>query len=363
MGVERGTLVLADISGYTGYLTGVELEHSHDVIADLLQLIVETGAGVLTLSELEGDCVFSYRADEDARAVLPLIEACYVAFRRRVRTIAQQTTCTCNACRRIPDLDLKVFAHFGEFVRRETAGRANLVGPDVILAHRLLKNRVVERTGLRAYALLTDPFVERCGLDLVSLDLREHVERYDDIGQVRGRLIDLDERWRAAESGRLVYVSDEEAIRSFAWDVPAPVAIVWAFLTEPDKRVLWTSGMKRIDEDTASGLPGIGTRNHCVHGRSAIREEVLDWKPFEYYSLSTRDAMGTVVFTVELSEPEPERTHLAWRATPRDLRSRVMLKVVWSQFRRHMERGMTTMTEHILSSLRDPADRRSTPTR
>ena len=57
MEVERGCLVLADISGYTSYLAGVELEHSHDVLADLLDTIVRTAEGVLTLSKLEGDAM------------------------------------------------------------------------------------------------------------------------------------------------------------------------------------------------------------------------------------------------------------------------------------------------------------------
>ena len=54
MAVDRGALVIGDISGYTDYLTGVELEHSHDVIADLLDTMVQQAAGVLTLSKLEG---------------------------------------------------------------------------------------------------------------------------------------------------------------------------------------------------------------------------------------------------------------------------------------------------------------------
>jgi hypothetical protein len=41
MAVDRGALVIGDISGYTGYLNGVELEHSHDVIADLLDTTVQ----------------------------------------------------------------------------------------------------------------------------------------------------------------------------------------------------------------------------------------------------------------------------------------------------------------------------------
>ena len=39
--VRQGCLVLADISGYTAYLAGVELEHSHDVLADLLGVVAD----------------------------------------------------------------------------------------------------------------------------------------------------------------------------------------------------------------------------------------------------------------------------------------------------------------------------------
>ena len=56
--VRRGCLVLADISGYTRYLSGVELEHSHDVLADLLNVVAEALAPAGTLAKLEGDAVF-----------------------------------------------------------------------------------------------------------------------------------------------------------------------------------------------------------------------------------------------------------------------------------------------------------------
>ncbi len=39
--VRDGCLLLADISGYTSYLSGVDLEHSHDVLADLLGVAAE----------------------------------------------------------------------------------------------------------------------------------------------------------------------------------------------------------------------------------------------------------------------------------------------------------------------------------
>ena len=33
---EPACLVIADISGYTGYLSGVEIDHAQDILADLI---------------------------------------------------------------------------------------------------------------------------------------------------------------------------------------------------------------------------------------------------------------------------------------------------------------------------------------
>lgn len=33
---------------------------------------------------------------------------------------------------------------------------------------------------------------------------------------------------------------------------------------------------------------GVGTRNHCMNGKDAIIEEVLDWRPFDYFTVSVQ---------------------------------------------------------------------------
>ena len=40
-------------------------------------------------------------------------------------------------------------------------------------------------------------------------------------------------------------------------------------------------------ESSKSGRRGVGTTNHCMHGAHAIIEEVLDWRPFDYLTLTT----------------------------------------------------------------------------
>ena len=152
---ESGFLVIADLTGYTAYLSRSELEHAPAIAGDLLETIVGRLEPPFRLTKFEGDAAFLFVEDGRAEASLLLdaIEASYVAFRRRLRSIDQATSCDCNSCRLAPRLDLKLFVHHGTYVRSQIAGRDELAGRDVILVHRLLKGttrlgRV--RTGLRS---------------------------------------------------------------------------------------------------------------------------------------------------------------------------------------------------------------------
>ena len=151
--------LIADISGYTGYLAGVELDHAQDILADLIGGVVSALRPGFRLAKLEGDAAFTFATTEriDGTLLLDTIERCYLGFRRRRRDVRQATSCPCNACIRIPDLDLKFVVHHGAAISQKVAGRTELLGSDVIVVHRLLKNDVVERLGMSAYALLGLP--------------------------------------------------------------------------------------------------------------------------------------------------------------------------------------------------------------
>ena len=156
---QHGYLLLADISGYTSYVASTELTHSQDILSELLELIIERFKPLLIIAKIEGDAVFAYAPETKiarGEAVLELIESTYVAFRSRRDAAHRRTTCTCNACRNIPNLDLKFIAHHGDYFVQDIAGIKELVGSDVNLIHRLLKNHVSEAKGWRAYALFTE---------------------------------------------------------------------------------------------------------------------------------------------------------------------------------------------------------------
>ena len=106
---EHGYLVLADISGYTSFLAKVELDHAHEILTDLLEVIVRQFKTMLTISKLEGDAVFANV--NEARlprpeALLELVENTYIEFCRRRDSSQRRTTCQCRACQSMPSLEL-----------------------------------------------------------------------------------------------------------------------------------------------------------------------------------------------------------------------------------------------------------------
>jgi hypothetical protein len=283
---DRGALVLADISGYTNYLLGTELEHAQDVLSDLMSVVVSNLQPVLTVSKLEGDAVFAYALEGAccASTLLDTIEQSYFAFRSRQRDIDHATSCTCDACRQIPTLDLKFIAHYGSFVRRELAGSEELTGRDVIVLHRLSKNSAADVLGTKGYALLTDACVGALGLEPVALGMQPHVERYDDVGEVACHIEHLGERWRVETERERSKVPADNAAFDVSVALPVDRVIAWDWLTSPARRMVWQAD--RLDIVTPGGREGAGVTNHCMHGEHVIVEHVVDWRPFDYFTVT-----------------------------------------------------------------------------
>src|ERR1700681_1819007 len=251
---ESACFVIADISGYTGFLAGVELEHAQDIIADVMDTMVRRLRPPFRLAKFEGDAAFFYAvADKvDGSVLQDAGEAAYFAFRKRLRNISQATSCACNACSRMQDLDLKFVCHHGEFIKQKMSGRDELAGRDVILVHRLLKNGVNERLGGHAYALYSDPCIRAMGIDPVAQGLVEHRESIDIIGEVTCWVRDLHEVWeKEIERGRNEVTRDEAAM-AIEFDIAAPRPMVWEYFTMPDLRPKWR-GSDEVRETTRAG--------------------------------------------------------------------------------------------------------------
>ncbi len=314
--IEHGYLVLADISGYTSFLSQTELDHAHEILTDLLETILKRFRTLLTICKLEGDAVFAFTPELRVlrgETLLELIEATYTDFRERMKNVRRHTTCTCRACQSIPMLDLKFFIHHGDFVVQNISGTRELAGSDVNLVHRLMKNHITEHTGWRAYTLFTQAGLE-C-MDLRLEDLFEGTESYEHLGEVRIFALDLHLRYDTFLKNRVVRVEEDEALISIAEDFNDSPPVVWSWMNEPEKRKLYSldpHGLKFIPILRPGGRTGIGATTHCVHGKDiAMRETILDWKPFDYYTVEQSSGpLGNIQVTFKLEAVEANKTHL-----------------------------------------------------
>ena len=94
--------------------------------------------------------------------------------------------------------------------------------------------------------------------------------------------------------------------------------------------------MTDVIVEAKGGRRGVGATNHCMHGKDAVIEEILDWRPYDYWSdRSTLNSPGGPVKflgTVEL-EPTADGTIVHFRfAPPKTARERQYMEEAASFF-------------------------------
>jgi hypothetical protein len=88
---------------------------------------------------------------------------------------------------------LKFILHHGEYVIQQVAGIRDLMGTDVNLIHRLLKNGVSESTGWKGYTVLTDAALKQMNCSRANLFKR--CETYEHLGDVDIYCMDMHARY------------------------------------------------------------------------------------------------------------------------------------------------------------------------
>ena len=358
LSAQPTSFLIADISGYTGYLADVELDHAQDILADLIGAVVTALRPNFRLAKLEGDAAFTFMTGEtvDGSMLLDTIERCYFGFRRRRRDVRQATSCECNACVRIPDLDLKFVVHHGAAILQKVAGRQELLGSDVIVAHRLLKNEVVEELGINAYALISQRCIDASDIDPAALGMRAHTETYERIGNVPAWAHDLERRWEEEEARARVLVSPEESILIVSVPTGVPPQVAWEFLTKPGQRMTWQPWVTEVTiKGATGGRRGPGSANHCMHGRDAVVEEILDWRPYDYVTdrtiLDAPSGPTKVLHTIEF-EPGTAGTTIHMRfAAPKTKREKALMEHIAPAYGAALQSGIPSLVAQLDAEL------------
>lgn len=269
MTTHTGYLLIADISGYTQFLTSSELDHASPILQSLLGALIEQVGDPLNFWKMEGDAVLAYSTREafpSGETFLAICERLYNAFALRRQDIVANTSCPCQACANVGGLDLKIIAHHGQFDEMRIGPVTDLSGADVILVHRMTKTDVSEATGVRSYALFSEAAA-------TAMDIHEALEPYsqtfEHFGEVPMRVYDLSRAWENCRAGReRFFLSEEEGTWTFRHHFDTPPAVVWEALVAPEHKQRWMANMKGLRSTT----PRVGS------GSDRITTAPMSWR-------------------------------------------------------------------------------------
>jgi hypothetical protein len=186
--------------------------------------------------------------------------------------------------------------HFGEYLVQKLGDREELLGADVIVPHRMLKNKVIEQTGIKSYALFSESAAEALRLDELCQTLILHRETYEHIGEVKMLVHNLRAAWEREQARKTHLVDAENAWIKIELDIPHPPSLVWDYLTNPELEsdTLGLEFVKR--DDDLGGRMREGSRFHCAHKSGDFYNEVVDWKPFDHYTVHQSGIAGLDYF-------------------------------------------------------------------
>src|SRR5687767_2073225 len=266
---NKGYFLITDISGYTEYLTGSELDHANEILQSLFDAQLKAVKHPFLISGFRGDAIFMYVPETNflqSQSFLEALENFYVVFADMLQQMQYNTTCTCRACKNMSMLDLKMCIHYGEYLIQKLGDREELLGADVIVPHRMLKNRVIEKTGIKSYALFSDVAAKKLSLAEYCEKVVSHVESYEHIGEVPMCVHDLRLAWEREQAKRRTFVSADEAWIKYEAELPFPPSLIWEYLTTPSLEAGFLGYDFAERSDQLGGRVQEDSQFHCAHG-------------------------------------------------------------------------------------------------
>lgn len=196
-GLEQAFFCVPDITGFTKFIATTDINFSKEVIPALLRKLIDTNILKMKIGEIEGDAIFFYKTGRlpAVNRVASQCKALYQTFSKFISSVKEDDPE--NYAKYLADsqLGLKIIIHYGRISTANIKGRTKLLGEDVIIAHKLLKNTIPDYN----YVLLTEKYLSKIK-DRDNLNQWFHWEElhtgtvtYEYMGTVDYRYITLDE--------------------------------------------------------------------------------------------------------------------------------------------------------------------------
>ncbi|OON67755.1 DUF2652 domain-containing protein [Hymenobacter sp. CRA2] len=318
---QPALLLIPDISGFTRFIEEANHPQAPHLVADLLEILIEANCSDLQVAEIQGDAILFYRLGPPP-PVAELVQQCrriFLDFQNYLRVVARDTDSELSAALQEAGLTIKIIGHYGRVSVADIREFKKLLGRDVIVAHRLLKNNVAGSE----YVLLTEDYfrtqdpaeVERC---FAWTRLQRSATAYEYLGEIRyfyAYLTPLRLLVQADEvDGKLPVACRVKVQRVVA----APVQQVQRVVSNMRQRPRWLAGTSAVHYDASKARrPGANYKLDLYTGQIDLQvvqhlstdddhmeyvEKVAHWRLFPnallFFRLEAIDA-GHCLVTME----------------------------------------------------------------
>ena len=183
-----------DITGFTRLMANADIDFTQEIIPSLLRKLIDTNILKMTVAEIEGDAIFFYRTGRlpNVSQVVKQCKLFYKVFKEYILSLKDSHPESYSKHLIGGQLGLKVIIHYGKISTTNIKGRTKLIGQDVIVVHKLLKNNVREDE----YILLSENYLKKINNYDPSnffdwAKLKDGSETYEFIGEVKYKYIRL----------------------------------------------------------------------------------------------------------------------------------------------------------------------------
>ena len=260
---QQGILLIPDISGFTEFVSEVEISHSEHIITELLGLLIQANSLKLHLCEIEGDALFFYRGGwfPTLDEVIEQVRVWFLKFHEHLNLLKRDSHCRCGACQDVGNLGLKVVGHAGEFVVYNLEKKQKVIGKDVILVHRLLKNSL----SMPEYLLLSSAALEQMGREnRTGWKFQPQNETYPVLGEVSTGYVNLAPlRAEVPPTPPRDEIPHLSGSISEQIEIAAPLERVVAHISDLDTWPEWVEGLEEMKFDRSAPVKP-GHHHVCV---------------------------------------------------------------------------------------------------
>jgi hypothetical protein len=312
---KKALIYIPDISGFTQFVNETEIQHSQHIIEELLEVLLESNNLSLEVSEIEGDAILFYREGDPPQPdqIAEIIQSMFRNFHNYLQVIKRDTVCQCGACRTASELTLKFFVHYGEIGISKIREHTKLMGKDIILAHRLMKNNVKSDE----YLLMTENYVNhheksKFEQSLNWSDIRDGKITYEHIGEVCYKYIELSSLH--SQIAPILPAPDAEKFPNpivFSTRIEVPMDFAYRIVIDLALRTRWSEGLNKITYEEKE-IPRIGSKHICDLSAGLLELETVQNKRIdnniEYAERATRSFLFPGATTFFILEKDQDAT-------------------------------------------------------